>query len=167
MLVIHMGVDPEKPLEDGLGVCEEIIWEGDSDLAWEEGLIVQLILDPSHQEVDVLGGGALDWLLHLVAICPVILQETKSFLTKLAIPLSPSPPYQIKSRTSYLGPADMTGQDCSVQNSVIVPYSMLIWLKKSTVFTATHSLRSSPSGSITANRRLPEKRNSPLQNKYV
>lgn len=33
---------------------------------------------------------------------------------------------------SYLGPADMIGQLSSVQNSVIVPYSMLIWLKKST-----------------------------------
>ena len=167
MLVVDVGIYPEKPLEDGLGVCEEVVGEGDPNLAGEEGLVVQLVLDPGHQEVDVLGGGALDWLLHLVAICPVILQETKSFVTKLVIPLSPSPPYQIKSRTSYLGPADMTGQDCSVQNSVMVPYSMLIWLKKSTVFTATHSLRSSPSGSITANRRLPEKRNSPLQNKYV
>jgi hypothetical protein len=29
------------------------------------------------------------------------------------------------------------------------------WLKKSTVLTATHSLRSSPSGSMTAKRRLP------------
>lgn len=33
---------------------------------------------------------------------------------------------------SYLGPADITGQVSSVQNSVIVPYNMLIWLKKST-----------------------------------
>ena len=40
--------------------------------------------------------------------------------------------------TSYLGPALITGQDSSVQNSVMVPYNMLIWLKKSTVFTATH-----------------------------
>ena len=74
--------------------------------------------------------------------------------------------------TSYLGPALITGQDSSVQNSVIVPYNMFIWLKKSTVFTATHlknvvmlfgiifflksySLMSSPSGNITANLRLP------------
>ena len=33
---------------------------------------------------------------------------------------------------SYLGPADITAHVFSVQNSVIVPYSMLIWLKKST-----------------------------------
>ena len=33
---------------------------------------------------------------------------------------------------SHLGPADITGHDSEVQYSVIVPYSMLIWLKKST-----------------------------------
>lgn len=33
---------------------------------------------------------------------------------------------------TYLGPADMTGQLSSVQKSVMVPYSILIWLKKST-----------------------------------
>lgn len=78
---------------------------------------------------------------------------------------------------SYFGPADMMGQLSSVQNSVIVPYNMLIWLKKSTagrgqreclvvirdiyknehsLLTATHSFWSSPSGSITANLRLPD-----------
>lgn len=36
---------------------------------------------------------------------------------------------------SYFGPADMIGQLSSVQNSVMVPYSMFIWLKKSTAGT--------------------------------
>ena len=44
----------------------------------------------------------------------------------------------VRVLTSYFGPALITVQDCSVQNSVMVPYNMLIWLKKSTVFTATH-----------------------------
>ena len=87
MLVIHVSVDPEKPLEDGLGVCEEIIWEGDSNLAGEEGLVIQLILDPGHEEVDVFWCGALNWLLHLITICPVILQEEKYYFTKLENPL--------------------------------------------------------------------------------
>lgn len=42
---------------------------------------------------------------------------------------------------SKLGPADMTGHDCTVQNSVMVPYSSEISLKKSTVFTASHCAR--------------------------
>ena len=57
---------------------------------------------------------------------------------------------------SYFGPADIIGHRSSVQNSVMVPYSILIWLKKSTVLTATHSSTSSPSGSSTANLRLPD-----------
>ena len=85
--MIHVGVDSEKPLEDGLGVCEEIIWEGDPDLAGEEGLVIQLILDPGHEEVDVLGCGALNGLLHLVTICPVILKAEKYYITKLETPL--------------------------------------------------------------------------------
>lgn len=46
-----------------------------------------------------------------------------SFLFQLLPPPLPAP---------HLGPADMTGQLLSVQNSVMVPYNMLIWLKKST-----------------------------------
>jgi len=42
---------------------------------------------------------------------------------------------------SYLRPADMTGQESSVQNSVIVPYNMLIWLKKSTATYVTHTFQ--------------------------
>jgi len=40
---------------------------------------------------------------------------------------------------SYFGPADIIGQLSSVQNSVIVPYSMFIWLKKSTAGTKKYS----------------------------
>lgn len=39
---------------------------------------------------------------------------------------------------TYLGPADINGQLSSVQKSVIVPYSMLIWLKKSTATGSIH-----------------------------
>jgi len=39
---------------------------------------------------------------------------------------------------SYLRLADMTGHDSSVQNSVMVPYNMLIWLKKSTAGHTIH-----------------------------
>ena len=42
---------------------------------------------------------------------------------------------------SYLGPADMIGQLSSVQNSVIVPYNMFIWLKKSTAAKPKHLIK--------------------------
>ncbi|CAL5364093.1 unnamed protein product [Camellia sinensis] len=56
---------------------------------------------------------------------------------------------------SYLGPAVIVGQFSGVQNSVRVPYSKFTWLKKSTVLTASHSLASSPGGSLTASLRFP------------
>ena len=40
--------------------------------------------------------------------------------------------------TSYLAPADMTGQVVSVQQSASVPTSIVIWLTKSTTLYATH-----------------------------
>lgn len=39
----------------------------------KESLVVELVLDPRHQVVDVLGGGALDRLLDRVAVGPVVL----------------------------------------------------------------------------------------------
>lgn len=44
-----------------------------TDLGWEEGLVVQLVLNPGHQVVDVLGGRALDGFLNVGAVGPVIL----------------------------------------------------------------------------------------------
>ena len=44
-----------------------------TNLAWKERLIINLVLDPGHQVVNILGCRALDRLLHLLAICPVVL----------------------------------------------------------------------------------------------
>ena len=42
-------------------------------LYWEESLIVELVLHPRHQVVDVLWRRALDRLLYRLAICPMVL----------------------------------------------------------------------------------------------
>ena len=73
MLVIDVCVDPEEPFEDGFGDLEEILGEGDADLGGEERLLVELVLDPGHEVVDVLGGRALDGFLDGVAVGPVVL----------------------------------------------------------------------------------------------
>ena len=44
-----------------------------TDFGRKESLVVQLILHPSHEVVDVFGGGALDGFLDCLTICPVIL----------------------------------------------------------------------------------------------
>ncbi len=40
--------------------------------------------------------------------------------------------HQYSRLLDYFCPADIMGHDCSVQNSVMLPYNKLIWLKKST-----------------------------------
>lgn len=44
-----------------------------TDLAREDGLVIELLLHPGHQVVDVLGSGELDGLLHLGAVGPQVL----------------------------------------------------------------------------------------------
>ena len=56
--------------------------------------------------------------------CTSVIQVKLKILAKIII--------SMKMCISHLGPADITGHDSEVQYSVIVPYSMLIWLKKST-----------------------------------
>lgn len=47
--------------------------EEQTDLRREEGFIIQLILNPGHQVVDVLRSRTLDGLLDVGPVCPVIL----------------------------------------------------------------------------------------------
>lgn len=73
MLVVDVSVNPEQALQDGFGHRHEILGKGNSDLGGEKCLIIQLILHPSHQIVNVLGCRAFDGLLNIGAISPVIL----------------------------------------------------------------------------------------------
>lgn len=54
-----------------------------TNLGGEKCLIIQLILHPGHQVVNVLGRGAFDGLLNIGAISPVILISTETQQSKL------------------------------------------------------------------------------------
>lgn len=73
MLVVDVSVHPEQTLQDGFGHRHEVLREGDSNLGGEKCLIIQLILHPGHQVVDVLGRRAFNGLLNIGAVSPVIL----------------------------------------------------------------------------------------------
>lgn len=73
VLVVDVRVHPEQPLQDRLGVAEKVLWEGHADLGRKQRLVVQLVLHPGHQVVNVLGGAALDRLLHRLSVGPVVL----------------------------------------------------------------------------------------------
>ena len=75
-----MGVNSEQSLEDRLGDIEEVVGEGNADLAGEESLVIQLILDPGHQKVNIFGCRAFDGFLHLITVRPVVLRRTSQTL---------------------------------------------------------------------------------------
>lgn len=53
--VVDVGVDAEEALEDRLDDFLEGLGEGNVDAGGEDGLVVELGLDPGHEEVHVLG----------------------------------------------------------------------------------------------------------------
>ena len=52
--MVDMGIYSEQPLEDDFDDVHEVLGEGHSQLAGEYFLIIQLILYPCHQKVNVL-----------------------------------------------------------------------------------------------------------------
>ena len=51
--MVDVGIDSEEPLEDDLRNVDEVLGEGNSERAWEDLLVVELVLNPGHQEIDI------------------------------------------------------------------------------------------------------------------
>lgn len=51
--MIDMSINSEEPLEDDFYDIYKVLWERDTQLARENLLIVKLIFNPSHQEINV------------------------------------------------------------------------------------------------------------------
>ena len=129
----------------------------------EDSFIVQLVLDPCHKVVNVLGGRALDWLLHRCTISPMILIPGGRLCTQETE----------RERETLLWSCthDGTGLCGTVLCDGSIQHVYLIeevnswkressWLvlrrgEKYSLLTAIHSFRSSPSGSWTASFRFP------------
>ena len=52
--VVDVSIDAEKSFEDNFDNCFKVAWERNSKRAREDLLIIQLIFNPRHQEVDIL-----------------------------------------------------------------------------------------------------------------
>lgn len=72
MCMIDVGVDSEQPFENHLDDVHEVFGERDAESTREYFLVVQLILDPGHQELDVLTRADLQRCLDIVAIGPEV-----------------------------------------------------------------------------------------------
>lgn len=73
VLMINVGVHPEQSLQNRFRNLNKVFWKGNANLRREQRFVVQLILHPCHQVIDVLGRTALDRFLHRLAIRPVVL----------------------------------------------------------------------------------------------
>ena len=130
--MVNVRVDTEEALEDVLDDALELCREGHSNLGGEDGLIIQLVLHPRHEIINVLWRRDLHRLLEVHSIRPVVLISDTHTTNKNERFSSNGKKREKREHVSYFGPADMTGHSVGVQNSVMVPYNMLIWLKKST-----------------------------------
>ena len=70
--MVNVGVDSKESFENGFNTTLKMGWKLDTNFARKESLVVQLVLDPGHQVVNVLGGRALDWFLHHLTVRPMV-----------------------------------------------------------------------------------------------
>ena len=70
MGMVNVGVNSEQTLEDNLYNVLKVFGEWNSQLAWEDLLIVKLIFNPGHQEVNVLSCAYFQRSFDVVSISP-------------------------------------------------------------------------------------------------
>lgn len=68
--MINMRVNSEQSFENDLYNVNEVLRKRYSQLAREYFLIVELVLDPSHQEVNIFRCANFEGRFHIVAIRP-------------------------------------------------------------------------------------------------
>ena len=73
MRQVEMGIDAEEAAEDVFHRRTECLGEGHVGLLWEQCRILQLLLHPAHQIVNIFWSTARDGLLHLHSIRPLVL----------------------------------------------------------------------------------------------
>lgn len=71
--VVDVSVHPEQALEYNLDDRFEVTREGDTECAWEYLLVVELVLDPGHEKVNVLASRHLEGRFDVVTVGPQVL----------------------------------------------------------------------------------------------
>jgi hypothetical protein len=120
VVTVNMGVHSVQALEDLLQARTEGFGEGDADAGGEDGFVIDGGLHPGHEVLDVFGGGHLGGLFVVVVVLPEVFESGVWFVSGLLRGC-----YEV---CAYSSVAFISGQLCGLQNSVIEPYSRLIWL---------------------------------------
>ena len=71
--MVDVSIHSEQSLEDDLYNCFKVSWEGNTEGTREYFFVVQLVLDPGHQEVYVFASADLERRFHVVPIGPQVL----------------------------------------------------------------------------------------------
>ena len=71
--VVDVCIHSEQTLEDDFYDCFKVSWERNTKGTRENFFVVELILDPSHEEVNVFTCADLERRFHVVSIGPQVL----------------------------------------------------------------------------------------------
>ena len=72
MRVVDVRIHSEQTFEDDFYDCFKVSWERNTKGTREYFFVVQLVLDPGHQEVDVFSGADFERRFHVVPIGPQV-----------------------------------------------------------------------------------------------
>ena len=71
--VVDVSIHAEESLENDLDDVHKVLGERNPEGTGENLLVVKLVFDPGHQEVNVLLGTHFEWGLHVMTIGPKVL----------------------------------------------------------------------------------------------
>jgi len=73
MGMVDMSIDTKQSLEDGFDNLLEILWKWYAYFGWEDCFIIQLVLHPRHEIINIFWCRHLNGFLNSCAISPMIL----------------------------------------------------------------------------------------------
>ena len=70
--MVDVCIYSEKPFKNDSYYIHEIFREWNTKSTWKNFLIVQLIFDPGHQEINIFTRANFEWSFHIMSISPQI-----------------------------------------------------------------------------------------------
>lgn len=122
VVAVDVCVDTVQALKDLLDGGLEGCWEWHAWVGGEDGSVREEVRGPGEEVGDVAGSGETDGTRELWGMVPKVFEPGRS-RKSVAVEGRLE-----RRRWSYSSVAFISGHDCGLQNSVMAPYSKLIWL---------------------------------------
>lgn len=121
VMAVDVGVDAIEALEDLFDGGLEGRRERHSWVSREDVCVREKVRCPGEEVGDVAGSGKTDGTRELWRVVPQVLEPGRDVDQQLK-------GGNVVEESSYSSVAFISGHECGLQNSVIAPYSKLIWL---------------------------------------